>query len=379
MANHNIKLKEDYPWIQTPLIVGAPMRLIALAELAVEISKAGGIGFIGAGTDVTPLRSYLEHTTQLLSHPSASHLPTTPVLPIGIGFINWGASLPSSIALIAEFKPAAVWFFAPSSIPSLQEWTTQTRQASPLTKIWIQIGSVQEARDVVQATNPDVLVVQGTDAGGHGLKRGAGLISLLPEVLDMLSNITLPLSHPPSSSPPPPTASTPTQTQTPTPKPTHPTIIATGGLSTPTTASAALTLGATGIALGTAFLATNEARISPGYQAAILAATDGGQSTTRTTLYDSLRGTKWPDTYNARGVVNQSYEDAVRGMSAAENMRLYEEEVRKGDAGWGVGGRMTTYAGSGVGLVREVRGAGEVVRSVRGGIEGVLRGVLGRL
>ena len=37
------KLKHDYPWIQTPLIVGAPMRLIALADLAVAISKAGTI------------------------------------------------------------------------------------------------------------------------------------------------------------------------------------------------------------------------------------------------------------------------------------------------------------------------------------------------
>ena len=35
------RLKTDYPWIQTPLIVGAPMRLIALADLAVAISKAG--------------------------------------------------------------------------------------------------------------------------------------------------------------------------------------------------------------------------------------------------------------------------------------------------------------------------------------------------
>jgi hypothetical protein len=35
------RLKEDYPWIQTPLVVGAPMRLIALADMAVEISKAG--------------------------------------------------------------------------------------------------------------------------------------------------------------------------------------------------------------------------------------------------------------------------------------------------------------------------------------------------
>lgn len=34
-------LKKDYPWIQAPLVVGAPMRLIALADLAVEISKAG--------------------------------------------------------------------------------------------------------------------------------------------------------------------------------------------------------------------------------------------------------------------------------------------------------------------------------------------------
>jgi hypothetical protein len=35
------RLKKDYRWIQTPLVVGAPMRLIALADMAVEISKAG--------------------------------------------------------------------------------------------------------------------------------------------------------------------------------------------------------------------------------------------------------------------------------------------------------------------------------------------------
>lgn len=35
------ELKNDYPWIEeNPLIVGAPMRLISLAELAVEVSKA---------------------------------------------------------------------------------------------------------------------------------------------------------------------------------------------------------------------------------------------------------------------------------------------------------------------------------------------------
>lgn len=35
------KLKHDYPWIQTPLIINAPMRMIALADMAAEVSKAG--------------------------------------------------------------------------------------------------------------------------------------------------------------------------------------------------------------------------------------------------------------------------------------------------------------------------------------------------
>jgi nitronate monooxygenase len=70
--------------------------------------------------------------------------------------------------------------------------------------------------------------------------------------------------------------------------------------------------------------------------------------------------------------MNRSYVDAVSGMSEEENKRLYEEEVKKGDAGWGEQARMTTYAGSAVGLVREVKGAGEIVREVREGIEGLL-------
>lgn len=35
------RLAGDYPWVQTPLVVSAPMRLIALADMAVEVSKAG--------------------------------------------------------------------------------------------------------------------------------------------------------------------------------------------------------------------------------------------------------------------------------------------------------------------------------------------------
>lgn len=129
--------------------------------------------------------------------------------------------------------------------------------------------------------------------------------------------------------------------------------------------AAALTLGASGVCMGTRFLASPEAAISEGYRNAVVQADDGGVKTARTTLYDRLRGTSgWPDIYNGRGVLNQSFRDHERGMSEEENKKLYEEATQLGDEGWGEKGRMTTYAGTGVGLIHRVIPAGEIVREV---------------
>ncbi|KAF2684808.1 inosine monophosphate dehydrogenase [Lentithecium fluviatile CBS 122367] len=341
------RLKKDYPWIQTPLIIGAPMRLIALGDLAVEISKAGGIGFIGAGTDVSDLSTHLDVAISLLQ---SSNLQTANgTLPIGVGVINWGASLPDALSIIQKYRPAAVWFFSPSSTSSLVEWTQGTRRASPETKVWVQIGSVKDAFEVLRAVHPDVLVVQGTDAGGHGLAQGASLITLLPEVIDAVQTVTSQESIP------------------------SPTILAAGGITESRGAAASFTLGASGVVLGTRFLASPEANISKGYQNAVLGTIDGGQTTVRTKVYDDLRGTTgWAETYNGRGIINKSYTDSLAGMAENENKKLYEKAMEKGDAGWGVEGRMTAYAGAGVGLVREVKGAAEIVREVREGTKAVL-------
>ncbi|KAH7402002.1 hypothetical protein DE146DRAFT_652148 [Phaeosphaeria sp. MPI-PUGE-AT-0046c] len=346
------RLQHDYPWIQTPLIVGAPMRLIALADMAVEISKAGGIGFIGAGTDVSDLSTHLQHASSLLDNTS---LPRSPCMPIGIGFINWGADLAAAIPVIQQYRPAAVWFFAPSSLPSLAEWSGKVKECSPGTKIWVQVGSVREARNVVDEVGPDVLVVQGTDAGGHGLARGASLISLLPEVHD-----TLEISASSSSSNSPTSSGKVKKS---------PIIIAAGGISDSRGAAAAVLLGASGMCMGTRFLAAHEANIAKGYQNEVLRVSDGGQTTVRTKVYDNLRGTTgWAESHNARGIVNRSYFDAVEGMDDEENKRLYQEEMGKGDDGWGEKARMTAYAGSAVGLVNKVMGAGEIVKEVREGV-----------
>lgn len=312
------------------------------------------MGFIGAGTDVSDLSNHLDDARSLLKSTS---LPSSPTLPIGVGFINWGADREASIAIIEKYRPAAVWFFAPSSDDSLVEWTKASRQASPETKIWVQVGSVREALDALKNVQPDVLVVQGTDAGGHGLARGASLISLLPEVNDAVSRLV---------------AEDPQLHQAPV-------LVAAGGIADSRGAAAAFALGAAGIAMGTRFLASHEANIAKGYQQEVVRAWDGGQSTVRTKVYDTLRNTNWAETHNARGIINKSYTDAVEGLDEEENKRLYAKEMEKGDAGWGVQNRMTTYAGSAVGLVREVKGAGEIVREVREGVESVLEGLKGRL
>ena len=193
------------------------------------------------------------------------------------------------------------------------------------------------AVELARSCNPDVFVIQGSDAGGHGLVKSCSIISLLPECADCLEKEGF--GHIP--------------------------LIGAGGIVDGRGVAAALTLGADGVCLGTRFLASPEAIISKGYQEAVLNAKDGGVSTARTSLYDRLRGTPgWPKLYNGRGVLNKSFWDHEKGMDEAENTKLYEDAVKLGDTGWGDQGRRTTYAGAGVGLVQKLMPAGEIVAEV---------------
>ena len=333
-----------YPWTQSPLIISAPTRLIALAPLAFAVSKAGGLGFLAAGTDVTDLKEQLQAVSDLVAQspfPGSSLDP----LPIGVGFINWGVALETALEALREHIPAAVWFFAPKENKDLVEWTRRVREMSKgKTKIWIQIGTVKDAIEVARSCHPDVLVVQGADAGGHGLVQGAGIVTLLPEVADSLRGIGM--------------ADIP--------------LIAAGGIVEGRGSAACLALGGCGVVMGTRFLASREASIAKEYQDDILRMDDGGTSTVRTRVYDTLRGTEWPSRYDGRGIINQSYLDAQDGMITDENQSLYQKALQRGDLGWGQNGRVTAYAGCGVGLVKEVRYAKEIIDEVKRDISEVL-------
>ncbi|KAI9772275.1 MAG: hypothetical protein M1840_001024 [Geoglossum simile] len=336
-------LARDYPWTTAPLIVAAPMYPFSLSSLAAAVSLSGGLGFIAAGMSTSTLPAELSTAAKLLNHPSTSTSP----LPVGIGFINWGADLGGAIEVVRNFVPAAVWLFAPKQIGDLVVWAERVREVTGgKTKVWVQIGSVKQAVEVMELCKPDVIVVQGADAGGHGLAGAAGIISLLPEVSDALTRTC----H------------------------GHIPLLAAGGLTTSRTLAASLCLGSSGCVLGTRFLACHEAKVPPGYLQTVLSTTDGGISTVRSHVFDNLRGIPWPAEYDGRGIKNQSFVDAEKGMTVEENRKLEKEE-----GGWGPEGRTTAWLGTGVGLVKEVKWAREIVEEVRGGVKGVLEETRGSL
>ena len=152
---------------------------IAYSSLALAVHGPGGFGFIGAALDLTVVEKELSTASQALSRTESGHLP------IGIGFLLFALKLENVLPVIQKHKPAVVWLSMPKSLSDFATWTSRIRATCPGTQIWIQIGSVASALEVASACKPDALCVQGSDAGGHGFEKGAGIISLLPEVHDL--------------------------------------------------------------------------------------------------------------------------------------------------------------------------------------------------
>jgi nitronate monooxygenase len=300
------------------------MRFSAGPELVAAVTKAGGIAFLGAGETDKDEAGYQKLGDDIIR---AAELTANikgyqdEVLPFGIGFLlnsppndNFAVRLRDILGKIGK-PPAAFWLF-PANNPSLIEnWSNLLTSAT---------------RD------QDVLVIHATDAGGHGLATNASLMTLLPEISDALAEkgYTIP-------------------------------VVAAGGISDGRGVAAAAMLGAQGSVMGTRFLTSKEADISPYYREAVLAASDGGQSTARSKVWDGLRGTTWwPEEYDGRGVQNKSLWEAGT-VDAQELKRRFDESVASNEAGWGSNPRAATYAGTGVGLCREEQEAGDIVIAVR--------------
>jgi nitronate monooxygenase len=293
--------------LTTP-VVGAPMAGVSGGALARAVSQAGGLGMIGVSG---------RHTAEFVTEQCA--LAAEGGRPFGVGLMIWTlADRPELFDATLAARPALVSMSFGDPAPYV----------GPLHDAGIavvaQVNTVADARRALEA-GVDLLVAQGTEAGGHTGQRA--MLPLLQEVLAL------------------------------TDRP----VLAGGGIANGAGMAAALVAGAAGVWIGTALLACAEGLNKAAARQRIRAAS--GDETVLTRAFDVAEGIAWPDRWPGRALVN----DFSRVWHGRESELVDDAAARQ----LVVDGRRTgdpvhapLYAGEAVGLVTAERSAADVVREL---------------
>lgn len=298
--------------IEKPLVL-APMGSVSGGALAAAVSAAGGLGLIGAGYgDADWMREQFRIADEMRGGAR-----------IGIGFITWSlARRPELLDLALEHKPAAVMLSFGDPLP----FAEKIRRSGA--KLILQVQDLETARQAL-AARPDVLVAQGTEAGGHGGNRS--LFALLPPLKSLYP--TLP-------------------------------ILAAGGIADKRGLEAARALGAEGVLVGTRFVASEESLSAPQAKQRVVAA--NGDATLRTTVFDVVRTLDWPARFTGRALRNR-FSDTWHGRErelkshVEPEQKKYFAAVEQRDFDTAV-----IFAGEAVDLIDSVLPAREIVRRICG-------------
>ena len=242
----------------------APMGGSAGGELAAAVSNAGGLGLLGAGGGD---RAWLDRELPLLAGRARG--------PWGVGFQSWAVGR-DTVEHALQYQPAAVML----SFGDPRLLAPPVRDAGAL--LIIQVTDLEEAR-LARDLGADVIVAQGTEAGGHGARRGWSTLPFVPVVADLAAPVP---------------------------------VLAAGGIADGRGVAAALSLGAAGAVVGTRFLATAESLTDPAAKKAVIrpaasrpsaapsstspaaragrGSTPGGPSPTRSSSGGVTARTNWP-------------------------------------------------------------------------------------
>jgi len=179
----------------------APMGGSAGGALAAAVSNGGGLGLLGGGAGD---RDWLDRELPLVAAATTE--------PWGVGFQSWAVD-PGTVQAALRRRPAAVMlsFGDPRSFAGL------VRQAG--VPLIIQVTDLEEARQALDE-GANVIVAQGTEAGGHGARRGWSTLPFTPAVVDLAAPVP---------------------------------VLAAGGIADGRGVAAALALGAAGALVGTRF------------------------------------------------------------------------------------------------------------------------------
>lgn len=311
----------DLLGIKIPIIL-APMGNAVGPRLTAAVCNAGGLGTIPLWrADIETLRRQIHEVKSLTEKPFA---------------VNLNLDFPQEERLEAclqERVPVISFFWGdPGGLVS--------RAKASGAIVMQTVGSAEEAQAAVRY-GVDIVVAQGWEAGGH-VWGTVATMALVPAVVDAVAPVP---------------------------------VVAAGGIADGRGLAAALALGAAGAWIGTRFLASSEAAIHPHYRDRLLEASESD-----TVHLQDLFDLSWPDAPH-RVLRNKTVTDWEIAGRPETGKRPGEGEIvaqsnslgailryRCYTPGADVEGdieAMSMWAGQGVGLVRKLQPAAEIMREIQ--------------
>jgi enoyl-[acyl-carrier protein] reductase II len=298
--------------VEHPVML-AGMGGVSYSALAAAVSNAGGYGCLGAST---------MSSDQLAQEIAATRALTSK--PFGVDLLTaFPETLVENVELLIE--GGASTFVAGLGVPAHVVDLCHDHGVLVISMC----GKVEHARRALDA-GCDVVVAQGTEAGGH--TGTVATFPLVPLIVDAVGD-AIP-------------------------------VVAAGGIFDGRGLAAALALGAEGVWVGTRFIATPEARTLPGYQDRLLEAREDGTVISRAFSGKTMRVIKNETTerYEADPSLLRGFPDQLMASMQDGTFHLGGDESTPG-----VDSHREGYpAGQVVGGIHEILSAGEIVtRMVR--------------
>jgi nitronate monooxygenase len=292
-------------------------------ELVAAVSNAGACGVLGMGGLPAPyIRQQIHHLRTLTNKPFGVNI-LLPLLQEG-----------QIETCLDEQVPFLVLFWGDPT-----PYVAEAHRRG--TKVFVQVGSVEEAQAAV-AAGVDAIIAQGMEAGGH-VKSTVALTTIVPAVVEAVKPVP---------------------------------VIAAGGIANGRGVVAALGLGAQAVSMGTRFLASAETHVVQAYKDRVV------QSKAEDTVYTLLFDVGWPNAAHRvlRNKVITEWEAAgcpASGQRPGEGSILGTMPVAgttvdmvkymvfpplsgfTGDIDYAV-----LYAGESCGLVHDIKPAAQIVHDV---------------
>ena len=295
----------DMCGVRYPIFL-AGMAAISGPQLVAAVANAGGMGVLG-GLRLAPLmlRKWLRETRALTDQP------------FGVNVVpQFGGPevFEAQFQVILQERPRILSLFYAEDYSA--DMIPRAKDAGMI--VMVQTGTAALARKAI-AHGADIIVAQGSEGGGH-LNRGTiGLMSLLPAILDCAQG-----------------------------RP----VLAAGGITTRQDVRAAMSLGASGVLVGTAFLASEESNAHPLYKQKIL------EASTDDTEYRTGYSFGWTYGTPHRVIPNRDKWNVLRLVGGGARAIDKDRMARK----------LSLYAGQGVGKIHSIVPAADRVAELALGL-----------